>query len=92
MSSCYVSRLNYWLAARRSVRAKRSKRRAAGRGGRCQAWKASSSTRCLRIAADTGGEGGACSVPIACLMMCHYYGLEVSFRASAASLLNSIVT
>jgi hypothetical protein len=36
VSSCYVSRLNYWLAARRSVRAKRSKRRAAGRGGRCQ--------------------------------------------------------
>jgi hypothetical protein len=71
------------------VRARRPKRRAAGRGGRCQAWKASSAVRCLRIAAEMGGEVDVCSVLVAFLMMCHYYAFEVCVTAS---LLNSIVT
>jgi hypothetical protein len=38
------------------------------------------------------GERNVHSVLVAYLMMCHYYVFQVRVRASAASLLNSIVT
>ncbi len=38
--------------------------------------------RCLRIAAEMGGEGDRCSVLVACFMICHYYGAYIHVTAS----------